>query len=55
MKITRAHHAGQRTGAIASVELQSRVHETLEKVGLQQVLNDLRIVIDPDWREIDVL
>jgi len=29
------------------------VHETLEKVGLQQVLNDLRIVIDPDWREID--
>jgi signal transduction histidine kinase len=38
---------------IASVELQSRVHEALEKVGLQQVLNDLRIVIEPDWREID--
>src|SRR5205823_5968631 len=38
---------------IASVELQSRVHEALEKVGLQQVLNDLRIVIEADWREID--
>jgi len=38
---------------IASVELHARVHLALEKVGLQQVLNDLRIVIEPDWREID--
>lgn len=38
---------------IASVELQSRVQEKLEEVELQEVLDDLRIVIEPDWREID--
>jgi len=37
---------------IASHELNARVHETLEEVILQEVLDDLRIVIEPDWREI---
>ena len=38
---------------IASCELQVRVHDELEKIALQEVLDDLRIVIEPDWREID--
>ena len=38
---------------IASFELHSRLQETLEEVALQEVLDDLRIVIEPDWREID--
>jgi two-component system, LuxR family, sensor kinase FixL len=38
---------------IASYELQVRVHDELEKITLQEVLDDLRIVIEPDWREID--
>jgi len=37
---------------IASTQLLSRVHETLDKVLLREVLDDLRIVIEPDWREI---
>jgi two-component system sensor kinase FixL len=37
---------------IASSELHGRVREKLEKVILQEVLDDLRIVIEPDWREI---
>ncbi len=28
------------------------MHETLAEVALQEVLDDLRIVIEPDWREI---
>ena len=38
---------------IASMDLQWRAQETLEHVDLQEVLDDLRIVIDPDWREIN--
>ena len=38
---------------IASTDLQWRAQETLEHVSLQEVLNDLRIVIEPDWREIN--
>jgi two-component system, LuxR family, sensor kinase FixL len=38
---------------VASVELQSRVENRLDAVDLQSVLDDLRIVIEPDWREID--
>ncbi len=38
---------------VASVELQSRVDDRLDAVDLQNVLDDLRIVIEPDWREIE--
>jgi signal transduction histidine kinase len=38
---------------IVAVELRSRAGDTLEEVNLAGVLNDLRIVIEPDWREID--
>jgi C4-dicarboxylate-specific signal transduction histidine kinase len=38
---------------IASVELQWRAQPNVEPVLLQQVLDDLRIVIEPDWREIN--
>jgi C4-dicarboxylate-specific signal transduction histidine kinase len=34
------------------VELQSRVGNRLDAVDLHSVLDDLRIVIDQDWREI---
>lgn len=37
---------------VASVELQSRVGNRLDAVDLNSVLDDLRIVIDQDWREI---
>lgn len=37
---------------IASAELHGQVHDELEKVMLDEVLADLRIVIEPDWREI---
>src|SRR5437016_3209049 len=37
---------------ISSYELQGRVNEALEEVVLQEVLDDLRIVIEPDWYEI---
>ncbi|MES1258170.1 MAG: PAS domain-containing sensor histidine kinase [Acidobacteriota bacterium] len=37
---------------IASVELSARGQDTLEEVPLKSVLNDLRIVIEPQWREI---
>ena len=37
---------------VAAVELQTRVSETLEVVSLKSVLDDLRIVIEPQWREI---
>ena len=36
---------------IASLELHSSGHETLEEVPLQAVLDNLRIVIEPDWRD----
>jgi signal transduction histidine kinase len=37
---------------IASVELQERSGEMLEEVFPQALLDDLRIVIEPQWREI---
>ncbi len=37
--------------SIASSELHGRVDEAVVKVNLQEVLDDLRIVIEPDWRE----
>jgi two-component system sensor kinase FixL len=36
---------------IASLDLQSRMQEALAPVPLQQVLDNLRIVIEPDWVE----
>ncbi len=39
-------------GKIASTDLQTRVHDRLEEVNLRTVLDDLRIVIEPQWREI---
>jgi PAS domain S-box-containing protein len=38
---------------LASWELQNRVQDSVEDVALQEVLDDLRIVIEPDWFEID--
>jgi two-component system, LuxR family, sensor kinase FixL len=38
--------------SVASTQLQSRAHERIEAVPLQDVFDDLRIVIEPDWREI---
>jgi signal transduction histidine kinase len=37
---------------IASWELQSTAQDSLEEVALQEVMDDLRIVIEPDWHEI---
>src|SRR5262249_400838 len=37
---------------IASWELQSNSRETLEEIPMQDVIDDLRIVIEPDWHEI---
>lgn len=37
---------------VASTQLQSRAHERIEAVPLQDLFDDLRIVIEPDWREI---
>jgi len=37
---------------IASMGLRLRAQETLDHVALREVLDDLRIVIEPDWREI---
>lgn len=38
---------------IASYELYGRVSDDLQEVILREVLDDLRIVIEPAWREID--
>jgi two-component system sensor kinase FixL len=38
---------------VALIELQSRSQEKLEEVPLQSVLDNLRIVIEPGWRDID--
>jgi len=40
---------------IASGELRWQSHESLVEIALQNVLDDLRIVIEPAWREIDGL
>lgn len=37
---------------VASTQMQSRGSDFLEEIPLQAVLDDLRIVIEPDWREI---
>ena len=39
--------------SIASLELQPRNHEAIESVPLKEVLDNLRIVVEPDWREIE--
>jgi PAS domain S-box-containing protein len=39
--------------SIASLELLSKSQEELERVQLRDVLNDLRILIETDWREIE--
>ena len=38
---------------IASLDLQSRAHDTFEAIPLQNVLDNLRIVIEPDWRDAE--
>lgn len=38
---------------IASWQLQSKVHDNLEEIPLQEVMDDLRIVIEPDWRDMN--
>jgi signal transduction histidine kinase len=38
---------------IASLEPQTRSGETLSEIAVRPVLDDLRIVIEPQWREID--
>lgn len=38
---------------MASLDLHSRSQEALEPVDLRQVLDTLRIIIQPDWDEID--
>jgi C4-dicarboxylate-specific signal transduction histidine kinase len=39
--------------SLASLDLQSRSQEVVERVSLREVLNNLRIVIESDWQEID--
>jgi len=39
--------------AIASMELKSPTKETVEDVPLREILDNLRIVIEPAWREIE--
>jgi signal transduction histidine kinase len=38
---------------IASFDLYSRVNDTFEEVSLQSVLDQLRIMIEPDWQEVE--
>jgi C4-dicarboxylate-specific signal transduction histidine kinase len=38
---------------VTSLDLYSRGSETLERIQLQPVLDSLRIVIEPNWKEID--
>ena len=38
---------------IASFDLHSRVHDSVEAVELTKVLDHLRIMIEPNWQEID--
>jgi PAS domain S-box-containing protein len=39
-------------GKIASMKLESTIDDFLEEVPLKQVLEDLRIIVEPDWNEI---
>jgi len=38
---------------IASFDLHSRVHEAVEAIELKKVLDHLRIMIEPNWQELD--
>ena len=38
---------------IASFDLHSRVHDTVEAIELKKVLDHLRIMIEPNWQELD--
>ncbi len=38
-------------GRVASLELYGKEPEVLEELSLQQVLDDLRIVVEPSWRD----
>jgi C4-dicarboxylate-specific signal transduction histidine kinase len=38
---------------VTSLDLYSRGSEALERIHLQPVLDSLRIVIEPDWKEIE--
>jgi two-component system sensor kinase FixL len=38
---------------IASLDLQSRAHDTFAAIPLRGVLDNLRIMVEPDWREVD--
>jgi signal transduction histidine kinase len=38
---------------IARFELHSRINDTFKEIPLQGVLDNLRILIEPDWREMD--
>jgi len=38
---------------IASFELQAHAQDSVENVPLKEVLDNLRIVVEPAWREID--
>lgn len=38
---------------VASLELYGRENDSVEEVPLQQVLDDLRIIIEPGWMDID--
>ena len=38
---------------IAACDLRSNLPDSMEEVALQEVLDDLRIVIEPDWRDIN--
>ena len=38
---------------IAYCDLYGQTHDALSEVVLQEVLDDLRIVIEPEWREIE--
>jgi PAS domain S-box-containing protein len=39
--------------SLASLELQFRSQEQMEQVELREILNDLRILIESDWHDID--
>jgi two-component system, LuxR family, sensor kinase FixL len=38
---------------MATLDLNFRSHETLEPISLQPVLDNLRIIVEPDWDEIE--
>jgi signal transduction histidine kinase len=47
-----AHLAGG-LQKLASFDLHGTLQDTVEEVSLKEVLDDLRIVVEPEWREID--